>query len=164
MVAARLFQRREGMKPGKFRPRNGKHLRRGVQLHRAGTERNHRGGQRQVARFQPFDVTQHLRLAVVAVEDRVFEEVRSPKSTFHSLCGKIANCEAEGLVAIKDLENFRHDSSADGLVERDGDGFIVNHPKIHPMDFRKADNVSRQLFAQGNRKRVKKPRTVDCGP
>ena len=77
LVAARLCQRRERMDLCKLRPRHGKHFRGGVQLHRAGAERNHRGRERKVARFEPLDVAEHLGLAVVAVEDGVLEERRS---------------------------------------------------------------------------------------
>ena len=76
LVAARLRQRRERMNLCKLRPRHGKHFRRRVQLHRAGAERNHRGRERKVARFEPLDVAEHLGLAVVAVEDGVLEKWR----------------------------------------------------------------------------------------
>ena len=45
LVTLRLAQRRERMNPGEFRPAYGEHLARGVQLHRAGAERNHRSRQ-----------------------------------------------------------------------------------------------------------------------
>ena len=63
LVAARLFQRRERMNLRELRPGNREHFRRGVQLHRAGAERDHRSRERQVARFQPLDVAQHFGFA-----------------------------------------------------------------------------------------------------
>ena len=66
LIAARLLQRRERMNLRELRPRNGKHFRRGVELHRAGAERNHRGREREVARFEPLDVAEHFGLGVVA--------------------------------------------------------------------------------------------------
>ena len=61
----------------KLRPRHRKHFRRGIQLHRAGAERNHRSREREVARFEPLDVAEHFGLAVVAVEDGMLKEGRS---------------------------------------------------------------------------------------
>ena len=58
----------------KFRPRDRKHLRGRVQFHRARTERNHRSGEREIARFEPAQIAQHLRFGVVRVEDGMSEE------------------------------------------------------------------------------------------
>ena len=65
-VASRLVVRRERMQLRKFRPRNWKHLGGRVQFHGAGTERNHRSGERKIARFQPPQVAQHFRFGVGA--------------------------------------------------------------------------------------------------
>ena len=46
----------------------GIHLGRRVQLHRAGAQRNHRGRERQIARFEPLHVAQHLGLGVVRLK------------------------------------------------------------------------------------------------
>ena len=75
LVSARLLHGRERMNLRELRPRHGKHLRRSVELHRAGAERNHRSGERKVARFEPLDVAEHLGLGVVAVEDGVRRNV-----------------------------------------------------------------------------------------
>ena len=71
LVAARLAQRGERMEAAELRPGDRQHLRRRVQFHRAGAERDHRSRQRQVARLQPFEVAQHLGFRMVAVEDRM---------------------------------------------------------------------------------------------
>ena len=52
------------------------HLRRRVQLHRAGTERDHAAVQRDVLVLEPLEVAQHLVLGVVLVEHRLLEERR----------------------------------------------------------------------------------------
>ena len=62
------------MQLGNFRPRYRKHFRGCVQLHRARTERDHRSRQRKIARFELLEITQHLGLGVVSVEDRVSEK------------------------------------------------------------------------------------------
>src|SRR2546425_7645660 len=43
------------------------HLGGRVELHRARAERDHRRGERQVPRFEPLDVAQHLRLRAIAL-------------------------------------------------------------------------------------------------
>ena len=76
-VAARLIAGRERMQVGNLRPRDRKHLRGRIEFHRAGTERNHRRCQRQIARFELFEITQHFCLGVVAVEDRMSKKLGS---------------------------------------------------------------------------------------
>ena len=76
-IAGRLIVRRKRMQLRKFRPRNRKHLRRRVQLHRAGAERNHRMAERKIARFQFAQVAQHFRFGVVRVENRMRQEFRT---------------------------------------------------------------------------------------
>ena len=73
-IAGRLIVRREWMQLRKLRPRDRKHFRRGVQLHRARSERNHRSRERKIARLEPAEITQHLGLGVMGVEDGVGEE------------------------------------------------------------------------------------------
>ena len=74
-IACRLLFRRERMQFREFRPRDREHFRCRVQLHRARAQRDHRGGEREIARFEPSQITQHLSLGVVRVEHRVSEEV-----------------------------------------------------------------------------------------
>ena len=73
-ITGGLRFRRERMQPRKFRPGNRKHLRGRVQFHRARAERNHRSREREIARFEPAEITEHLRLGVVRIEDGMSEE------------------------------------------------------------------------------------------
>ncbi|MCY1406434.1 hypothetical protein D9M71_217010 [compost metagenome] len=61
------------MQVGELRPGDGDHLAGGVELHGAGAQRDHRLVQRQVLVLQLLEVTQHLGLAVVAIEHRMLE-------------------------------------------------------------------------------------------
>ena len=70
-VARGVGRRRERVQPGELRPGDRLHLGGGVQLHRAGAERDHRPVERHVAVGQAAQVAQHRGLAVVRVEDRV---------------------------------------------------------------------------------------------
>ena len=79
-VAAGLIRRRERVQVAELGPRHRDHLRRRVELHRARPERNHRAVERDVAVREPAQVAQHLRFRVVAVERRMREERRRPRS------------------------------------------------------------------------------------
>ncbi len=73
-VAAGLVRRGERVQVRELRPGDGLHLRRRVQLHRAGPQRDHRPVQCQVEVGQPPQVAQQRGLAAVLVEHRVAEE------------------------------------------------------------------------------------------
>ena len=62
------------MQLSEFRPGDRDHLRRGVQFHGAGAQRDHRLVQRQIFTLQGVHVAHHLGLAVVAVEHRMGED------------------------------------------------------------------------------------------
>jgi hypothetical protein len=74
VVTARLIGRGEGMQVAELGPGHGAHLRGGVQLHRAGAQRDHRLHEREVAALQAGQVTEHLRLGLVLVEHRMPQE------------------------------------------------------------------------------------------
>ena len=81
-VPPRLVERRERVHPVHLGPRDRDHLGGGVELHRAGTERDHRRRERQIARLQFFEVAQHLRLGVVPgrLDGRAYSRVgRQPR-------------------------------------------------------------------------------------
>src|SRR5690606_7722162 len=82
LITARLLERRERMNLRKLRPGDRKHLGGGVEFHGARAKRNHRSGEREVARFEPLDVAEHLGLGVVAVEDGVLEEFAGATQIF----------------------------------------------------------------------------------
>ena len=68
-----LIAGREGVDGGKAGVGDRKHFRGGVQLHRARAERDHRRGQRQVFRFEPFHVAEQFGLGAVRRKNRVGE-------------------------------------------------------------------------------------------
>jgi glycine dehydrogenase (decarboxylating) len=74
LIPLRLLHRGERMEPRELRPRDREHLRRGVELHRAAPQRDHRRRERQVARLELPHVPQHLRLGVVRVEHGMRQE------------------------------------------------------------------------------------------
>mmetsp|Transcript_75959 Transcript_75959/g.183660 ORF Transcript_75959/g.183660 Transcript_75959/m.183660 type:complete len:504 (-) Transcript_75959:911-2422(-) len=78
-VTGRLVQRRERVHVGELGPRDGHHLGRRVKLHSARTQRDHAGGEGQVARLHAVQVAQHLRLAAVVVEHLLLQERRGAR-------------------------------------------------------------------------------------
>ncbi len=73
-VAGGLVGGRERMHAPELRPRHRLHVGRGVQLHRAGAERDHRGVEADVLALERLQETHHRRFRVIAVEHRVREE------------------------------------------------------------------------------------------
>ena len=63
-----------GVNPREFRPGHRDHLGGGVQLHGAGSQRDHTAVERQVAVGEAAHVPQHLGLGTVAVEHRLAHE------------------------------------------------------------------------------------------
>src|SRR2546422_7506893 len=61
-VALCLLTRGEGVEPVELAPGERRHLGRRIELHRARAERDHRRGEREVARLELLDVAQHFRL------------------------------------------------------------------------------------------------------
>ncbi len=74
-VALRLLGGREGVQLPELRPGDRLHLGGGVELHRAGAQRDHAAVERVVTVGEPAQVAQHRGLGAVLVEDRVREVV-----------------------------------------------------------------------------------------
>ena len=64
------------MHVGKAGPGQRHHLRRGVELHGAGAERNHGAVEREIAVRQPAQIAQHLRFRAVLDENGMSHELR----------------------------------------------------------------------------------------
>ena len=75
-VALRLFHRRERMHAREVLPRHRQHLGRGVQLHRARPERDHRVIEADVLALEQADVAHHRRFRAMRVEDGMGQERR----------------------------------------------------------------------------------------
>ena len=82
LVALGLVRRRERVDVGELGPGERHHLGGGVQLHRAGPERDHRPVERQVAVGEPPHVAGDLRLGPVHVKDRMRQVVACPDEIF----------------------------------------------------------------------------------
>ncbi len=78
VVAERLVVGGERVNPREFLPGDRVHLARGIELHRARAQRDHRGVESDVLALERLHVAHHRRLGVMRVEDRVRQVGRRP--------------------------------------------------------------------------------------
>ena len=89
-ITPRLIRRGKGMDIGKTGEGDGDHLRRRIQLHGAGTQRNHAPVQRHILVFQPLDITQHGMFGVVRIEHLSRQNGRMPRQRLRNPPGHSA--------------------------------------------------------------------------
>ena len=118
-VAERLFGRCERMDVGELGPGDGEHLGRGIELHRARAERNHRAVEREVLVGQPAKVAQHLVLAVVLTEDRMDEHLALAHQGGGQAERRVAVDHPAGRLDRERTEHGTHEGDVAALVERD---------------------------------------------
>ena len=114
--------------------------------------------ERKVARFEPLEVAEHLRLAVVAVEDVVLEERAGAGEGCgdgdFGIGGQLGHGPCDGFAAVQDDEDFGHVGFAGGLVQRDADGVRVEDAEVDLVRFGELGDVDRAFAAQADGKRV----------
>ena len=134
LVALRLVQRRERMQPVELAPRHRHHLGRGVQLHGARAERDHRRGEREVARLEPLDVAQHLGLGVVAVEHRMRQVGRAPlqggRDRALGVRPRLVHHERQRLVQREDGDQVGQIAQGHRFVQRDAEPVGWERPQV----------------------------------
>ena len=121
-------------------PADRHHFGRRVELQGTGAQRNHRGGEREVARFEPLDVAQHLGFRVMPVEYRVLQDRTSsapaPPGMARSLfTPDVVQHERERLVQRKDRDQVGQVAQGHGLVQRDAQPGGGQRPEVdvaHP--------------------------------
>ncbi len=124
MISFGLFRRAERMQFSEFRPGDRNHLGGGVQLHGAGTQRDHRLVQRQIFTLQRVRIAHHLGFAVVTVKYRMRQ---NRIVTQHTLLNGTAikrhvfiQCFNVQTVAVaqQNIEQLRHILTGGGFIER----------------------------------------------
>src|SRR6185436_19180146 len=124
----------EGMQAVQLAPAYRHHLGGGIQLHGAGTQRNHRRGEREVPRLEPLDVAQHLRLGVTLVEDGMGEiHTGAAERLWNRRLGRgttIAEHVGQGDVEREDGDDVGQIAYRDRLVERHTDPVSVDYPQV----------------------------------
>ena len=118
-VAQRLVGRREGVHPRELGPRHRNHLGGGVELHGAGTQRDHRLHQAQVLGLKLRHVTQHAGLGVVLVEHLRFQEVAPAEVALGQPRGRLRRRFPLLHRNPEHLQQLPHIVTAGGLVHRD---------------------------------------------
>ena len=119
----------EGMEAADLLPGDGKHLGGGVQLHGAGAERDHRGGEREILRLEAAEVSEHPGLGVVGVEDGMGQDRRGAAEADRKLPGVRVVRFGGGAGPEECNEGFHRE---EGLVERDGDHGVAEEAEIDP--------------------------------
>ncbi len=133
-VALRLVGGDERMDAREVLPRHRQHLGRGVQLHRARAERNHRRVEADVLPLQRPDVAHHLRLRAMRVEDRVGHEggcspgagIRDPGSAVGPIDRSLRCAQA----SRKDVDDVLDVGCRHGFVQRDANRRAVDVPEV----------------------------------
>lgn len=126
----------EGMDVAELGPGDRDHLGGGVQLHGAGTERDHRVGEREILVLEAVDVTEHLGLGVVRVEDLVgqvlggtdealIEDLGGARLGDVQLVGDAEEVGGRGTIAGENLDELLQLGLVDGLVKGDTDGLGI---------------------------------------
>ena len=108
LVTTGLRQRRKRMNGAKLRPTDREHLRRCVELHGAGPQRDHAVAERQVLGFQAPEISEHLGLTAVLLEDRMGQEGAGTLRQHRSARGQVFQGERQRLPPMKGSENLQH--------------------------------------------------------
>ena len=144
VVSLRLFGRNERMDACHFRQAQAHHFCRRVQLHRAGTQRNHGTVQSQVLYFQLLDITHHLGFAVVGIENRM-SQVRSDSAQVFGnvfqdfmLAVAVAAFAAFAYMLLthcfgQDANDFAHIVQRSGFVQADAESAVVEIIEVHAV-------------------------------
>ncbi len=109
------------MQAAEFGPRNRKHFHGRIELHGAGTQRNHGGGERQVARFQAAQVTEHIGLTVVTIKNRMRQKGagagKGHRVSDFNLRSQFRNSERRRIASVKNMEQVNEVLFHRGFVE-----------------------------------------------
>mmetsp|Transcript_2617 Transcript_2617/g.7893 ORF Transcript_2617/g.7893 Transcript_2617/m.7893 type:complete len:987 (-) Transcript_2617:315-3275(-) len=173
LVSLGLIKWHVRMEVGELGPSDGEHLRGGIELHRARSERDHRVRQRQIHVLELLQVAKHLVLGVARVENRVLHELRGPGKVaelWRDSGGELLGGESgaaiggEGGKQVVDVLNRRrlvHGHAHDGVSHDSdvhspghggvGDGLGVRDLNSHSVEEGTAvpDSVSELLHSGG---------------
>ena len=123
-VAGGLVRRRERDACRRTRAGDRDHLGRGVQLHRAGTQRDHAAVERDVLVLQPLQIAQHLVFGVMLVESRLRQERRSTQHLGRD------RGDRSRQVGAQQAGQRDQVVAGDGFVQRDADAGCVDPAQI----------------------------------
>ena len=153
LVPLGLVRRHKGMKARKLAPADRHHFGRGVQFHRAASQRDHGAVQRKITVGKTAHVAHHLGLGPVHVKDRVGQvigQAQQPVGDAVFRCQVvIGRGDPEGAPDRLDI------GRAGRLVQRDADARIAHGAQVDPLVHRGFQN-RRLQGAHIRRDRVEK--------
>ena len=157
MITFRLLDRTERVQLGKFRPGDRDHLRRGVQFHGAGAQRDHRLVQRQIFTLQGVHVAHHLGFAMVAVkhrmgEDRIVAQHRRRDRTAIQRHVFIQGIDIQTVIVADDgAEQVQHIFAGGRFIERNANRAVNIATQVNLQRFgtRQHRSFIRHFDAQG---------------
>ena len=138
-VALGVLRRSERVQVREARQRHRLHLRGRVELHRAGTQRDHASVQCVVPRREAAQVAQHLGLAVVAGEDLVGEVGRRAGQPGGHPLDRLGRRRGD---PERGMDPPQCPGGAD-LGERQADGVLVDEQQVQPLGARCGDDLAR---------------------
>ena len=121
----------------------------GVQLHRAGAERDHRRVEADVLALEPADVAHHLRFGVMRVEDRMRQVGDVALQRRRRLAARTARraCDAPVALPSARVANTRTMSSTSSIVVVSSSEMPMRRPAVAEVDAgrlgRRADGGAR---------------------
>ncbi len=149
-VAGGILGRGEGVQVGEAGQRHRLHLGRGVQLHRAGAQRDHPAVQRVVAGREPAQVAEHRGLAVVRREHLMREVRRGAAQCLRErhAGGLVEGDQVDG-TSPERLEHPAQRGPRGGLRGRDADPVSVHQPQVHAPLACRGDHLGRTSGDRG---------------
>ena len=155
-VTLRLVRRRKGMQARKARPRNGRHLRRRIQLHGAAAQRDHCGCERKIFRLQAVDVAQQFRFRVIAGEHRMLHKFGGALQFGWECCRFAGGCLVQVCSATaKRLHHLLQVRIGDRFVQRNAHAAIAKVAQVHTVRARRRQHLGNSPQMRAHTQRVK---------
>ena len=120
------------MKLRKFRPGDRQHLGGGVELHRAGAERDHRPVECQIPVGKAAHVARHLALGPVHVEDRVGQVLRGPLQIRGQARLRVGLVIGQ-IGAAEGAPDRLQDVGPGALIDADADTVVAHPAQVHSV-------------------------------
>ncbi len=141
------------------RPADWNHLARGVELHRARAEGDHRRRQRQIAVLESLQIAQHLRFGMMRVEDGMGAEGRGARQRFGN-CGPglQGRNTLRPQIASGRRRKHAHDVGQiivrNRLIERHADSCLRQGPQVDLLDARGIEDPGQRILRHLDRQRI----------
>jgi hypothetical protein len=166
LVTRSLLNGGKGVDVVDTRVGNRKHLGCGVELHRAGTKRNHGVNEGDILGLEMVDVSKELGLGVVLVEDRLLEVAGLSLERSRDLVieeGSLIRLESRLKLSLRNTEGLDEVTEAlkgDALMEREANLVLGNAAKVDVLRLSVLVNLGNGLRRSLESDSVKKNSTI----